>query len=442
MRLVDRIGKRSAGLPISNLDQLAEVLSFNGHRYPLVGSGTMPGSPYLEPDATFVGYVGQVHRRNGIVAAAVTARALLLSQLQFRWRERWGSDKALYGSPALGFFDSFGIPLPRVLMTMEQHASYAGCAYVWNDVVRGRGRLLAPSRVAVVLGWADDVDPTSAEAEATSETVGYIYKGSDPKKRSVFLPAESVAQWAPEPDPLAWWRGESWVTSVVREITTDGQATDHLAKFYDHAATPNMTVAFDASIDFDTVKEYADLIAEQHAGVANAYRTLALGGGADVTVVGRDLQQMAYRDTQGGHESRVALRSRVPAPILGIREGMQGSALNAGNYNSSRRAFSDGWFSPTADGLCAAFEQIVPKPRPTSALTYAPDRITFLQEDRKDEADIAQANAHAMKALVEAGYTADSVRDAIVAGDYSKLVHSGLYTVQLQAPGTGSPPAA
>lgn len=440
MRLADRLrtGKRSLG--IGTLEQLAQSMSYDGHRYPL--STSMSGSPYNEPAGNFEAYVAEAHRRNGVVAAAVTARALLLSQLQFQWRRRWSQDRELFGSGELALLDSFTMPRPQWLMALEQHVSYAGNAYIWHDEARGRLRLLKPDRVGVVLGSHEDVDPQSLLAEMTAEVVGYCYKPETPGADVVMLAADKVAHWAPDPNPCAPWRGESWVTAVAREIALDGQATDHLGKFYANAATPNLAVSFDASLDADTVREYAQLLQEQHAGTTNAYRTMAIGGGADVSVVGSDMRQMGYRDTQGGHENRIAVRSRVPGVILGTRESQQGSSLNSGNYASTRRLFADSWFSPTADGLCAALDPLLTKPAGSPVeLTYDPARVMFLQEDRKDEADIAQANAQAMKALVDAGYTADSVRDAVTAGDFSKLDHSGLFSVQLQEPGAGDAPA-
>lgn len=435
----DREARSAPVPPISTLTDLAQALTYQGHRYPLGMNTSMPGSPYIEPDGSFVGMVQGVHRRHGIVSAAVIARALVLSQLQFQWRRRFGQDRTLFGTEHLSILDTFPSPRPQTLMAMETHASYAGNAYVVER--SGRLKLVSPDAMTVALGSTEDIDPNSAEAHLVLEPVGYIYRPRGENVKPIMLVPEQVAHWAPEPDPICWWRGESWVTSVVREVATDFQMSDHLNQFFVHAATPNLTVAFDKSLTKDQVKEYAELIGARHAGADNAWKTMVLGGGADVQVVGADLSKLTYRDVQGGLETRIALRSRVPATILSIREGMQGSALNSGNYNSARRSWSDGWFSPTADGLCAAIDHLVPRPEGRQLeLTYDPARVMFLQEDRKDEAEIMAANAQAMKALVDAGYTADSVTLAITSGDLSKLVHSGLFSVQLQPAGTTPAP--
>jgi hypothetical protein len=77
-------------------------------------------------------------------------------------------------------------------------------------------------------------------------------------------------------------------------------------------------------------------------------------------------------------------------------------------------------------------------------LWYDPRDIEFLKEDRKDAAEILSTSAQTIKALVDAGYTPDAVVDAVDAGDLSRLTgqHSGLYSVQLQAPGSTEPAPA
>jgi hypothetical protein len=191
------------------------------------------------------------------------------------------------------------------------------------------------------------------------------------------------------------------------------------------------------------IQEFQELFEKAYGGVGNAYRTWFIGGGSDVTVVGSKLGELALREVQGGFESRFAIRSRVPATVLGIREGMAGSALNAGNYSATRRMWADGWFSPTVQDLCAVLETVCPPPPGAPAeLWYDPSEVLFLQEDQKDAADITAANAQAIRTLTEAGYEPSSVVDAVTTGDLSKLTHTGVYSVQLQAPGANGNPSA
>lgn len=429
-----RFRRRSARL---TLESVAEMAKFNGHTYPLTGLTTLPGSPAVTPAGTFVAYVQGIHERNGVVAAAVSARSMLMSQLRFTWRSE--ADLRTFGNQSLSLLEqpAEGLTRSRMLTVAEQHVSYAGNAYFWREPESGELHLLNPDKVSVILG--SDAPASDPQAAADAHVIGYSYnpgRGADP----VFLPLMDVAQWAPEPDPVCWWRGSSWVTSVVREIVADGQATDHLQKFFANSATPQMVFTLDKGLQPDAVQRFAQLINEQTEGTANAYRSLFLGGGADVTVVGSQLAQLDMKGVQGGIESRVAARSRVPATVLGIREGMAGSALNAGNYSAARRMWADGWFSPVADTLAETLEHLLPLPGPGVRLAPDTTRVLFLQEDRKDEADIQQAKSQAIRNLVDAGYTPDSVADAVHTNDFRKLAHSGLYSVQLQEAGTTAAP--
>jgi hypothetical protein len=79
---------------------------------------------------------------------------------------------------------------------------------------------------------------------------------------------------------------------------------------------------------------------------------------------------------------------------------------------------------------------------PASAELWYDDRdIPFLQEDLKDEADIQSTQAGAIRQLVDAGFDADSVVNAVTAGDLTRLKHSGLFSVQLQKPGEQQAPS-
>jgi hypothetical protein len=172
-----------------------------------------------------------------------------------------------------------------------------------------------------------------------------------------------------------------------------------------------------------------------HAGVRNAYKTLALGGGATPHVVGKDLQQLDFKVTQGAGETRIAAASGVHPVVAALSEGMAGSSLNAGNFRAACRLVADRTLRPLWGGMFAALETIVPAPDSRSELWYDEREISFLQEDRKDAADIALLKAQTIAAYVREGFTADSAVAAVEGEDPGLLVHSGLLSVQLQPPG-------
>jgi hypothetical protein len=104
--------------------------------------------------------------------------------------------------------------------------------------------------------------------------------------------------------------------------------------------------------------------------------------------------------------------------------------------------WSDAWFMPTAQNLCASMERILALPVGTPAeLSFDASQIMFLQEDRKDEADIRATQASSMRQLVEAGFEPSTVTKFIATGDTTVLQHTGVFSVQLQAPTEGQPDA-
>jgi hypothetical protein len=174
-----------------------------------------------------------------------------------------------------------------------------------------------------------------------------------------------------------------------------------------------------------------------HKGWRNAYKTLYLGGGADVTVAGRDLQQLDFSNTQGKGETRIAAASGIHPVLIPLSEGLSGSSLNAGNYAAARRSTADTTFRPLWRNVCGSLAAIVPPPNSGAELWYDEVGIAFLREDAADRANVQFVKAQTIRQLVEAGFEADSVVAAVEAEDDSLLRHTGLSSVQLIRPGEG-----
>jgi hypothetical protein len=119
---------------------------------------------------------------------------------------------------------------------------------------------------------------------------------------------------------------------------------------------------------------------------------------------------------------------------------MQGSSLNAGNYQASRRRFADITMRYLWQEASAAFSTAVAVPA-GAELWYDADGIPFLQEDAKDAAEITQIQASTIANLVKEGFTAESATAAVVAQDPTLLKHTGLLSVQLQPPGVTLAPS-
>jgi len=217
--------------------------------------------------------------------------------------------------------------------------------------------------------------------------------------------------------------------------------TDHRTAFFANGATPNMVVSLDPAISKQAFDDWIKAFEDKYTGLRNAYKTLYMGAGAKVQVVGTDLKQIDFKVVQGGGESRIAAAAGVPPVIVGLSEGLEAATYS--NYASARRRFADGTMRPLWRNIAGSLARIINVP--SSAELWFDDRdIQFLAEDQKDKAQIQSVNAQAIRTLVDAGFEADTVVDAITAGDLSRLTHSGLYSVQLQPPmpeGPAPPPA-
>jgi len=275
------------------------------------------------PDG-YVGVVQQMYRDNGVIFACMSARALMFSEARFQFRQlRQGRPGQLFGTPDLQLLET---PWPNgttgdLLTRALQDVDLAGNFYVWKQNST-QLRVMRPDWVSIMLGSQMDVDDPKAALDA--EVVGYLYHpgGIRSQHDPVALGIDEVAHWAPNPDPLARFRGMSWLTPVIREVMADSAASEHKLKFFENGATPNVMVSMDKDVTGDAFDRYVSRFREQHEGLDNAYKTLFLGGGADITVVGSNLRQIDFKTTQGAGETRIAAAAGIPPVIVGLSEGL------------------------------------------------------------------------------------------------------------------------
>lgn len=440
MRRIDRLRAPSAPMPERlGFQEWVDYFKLAGGQTIGVPGPTVPTTWGKDPTesmgSSFTSYVSAGYQANGVVFAVILARLLLFTEARFLWQRLENSRPGdLFGTADLAILER---PWPNgttgdLLARMEQDASLAGNFY---GVRRGdRLRRLRPDRVQIVLG-----SPTSDVHDIDLEPVGYAYwpKGIGQDRPTVLMP-EEVVHYAPIPDPGAQFRGMSWLTPVVEEVRADSAATRHKGKFFDNAATPNLAVSLDKALTRQQFVEFVEAM-KGHEGAANAYKTLWLGGGADVKVVGADLKQLDFKLTQGAGETRICAAGGVPPIIVGLSEGL--SAATYSNYGMARRKFGDHWARPSWRSAAAALESVLPR-QSQRRLWYDDRDIPFLQEDQADAANILKEQMLTIESAVRAGYTPESATAAVTSGNLALLEHTGLYSVQLQPPGTGAPAPA
>jgi len=291
---------------------------------------------------------------------------------------------------------------------------------------------MRPDWVTIVLGSREEPRAEIGAGDLDVEPVGYIYEpggkagGGDP----IVLMAEDVAHFAPCPDPLASFRGRSWLQPIIRDIMGDQAATEHKLKYLEKGASPNAVIKAPESADPEGFERFKELFEESRGG--NPYGPLFLGGGADYQVIGSDMRKIDFKAIQALGENRICVAAGVPSIIAGVSEGLAASSFN--NVGQAKRLLSDANISYMWRRACESLAPLIEVP-PGAKLWYNDRDIPFLQEDRKDEAEILQAQAATANILVEAGYKPESITAAIIANDMSLLEHSGLVSIQLQAPG-------
>lgn len=409
----------------------------NTYAFPFGYTQTLAGNKEKPTPGDYTTFIDATYRANAVVFALMMVRMLHFTEARFQFQQiRNGRPGNYFGTPALQPLEQ---PWPNgttrdLLARMIQDVDLAGNAYI---VTQPSGRLarLRPDWVTILLGSRTRRD-TWLPGDPDTEVVGYIYKPAGPAgtEDEIVFPVEQVAHWAPYPDPFAHYRGMSWVTPVIREVMADQAMTLHKQQFLDQGATVNMVVKYDTD-NLELFEKYKELFRESHQGLTNAYKTLFIARGADVTPVGTNFQQMDFKQVQSGGETRMAAAAGVPAILAGFSEGLSGASLNAGNYSTARRRFSDGTIIPLWGGVADALASVVKVPD-SSKLSVDPRDVAFMKDDEKDAAEIRQADAATINQLVMAGFNPDDIIDAVTADDFSRLSgsHSGLTSVQLVPP--------
>ena len=358
-----------------------------------------------------------------VVFSVVLARMKVFSEVRFEYR-RYG-DSELWSGPGLRILER---PWPggttsELLSHMELDASLSGNAFV----VRANQVGGSPDQLQIL-------DPEKVEVVTDGkQKIGYRYHPDGLNQGNVIaVLLEDMAHWAPIPHLQQNWIGAAWVEAVLPEIRNDIRMTGHQSKFFTNAATPNLFVQIQGTMNPDSKDQLQQTLQRRYSGWENAYKTLVMDQGADMKVVGSDFQQMDFVNVQKSNEGRISSAGGVPPIIVSFKAGLDAATYS--NYGLAMRAFADHQVRPSWNSVTGALQNIV-RPPNGSELWYNDRNVAALRQDAKDAADIKKTDALTLEALIRAGYTPDSAVDAVVTGDITRLEHTGLTSVQLLPPG-------
>ena len=433
MRLIDRLARRYGNTFWEGQASPASVLT------------TTYGSSDAEAILPqLAGYTRSAYRDNGIVFGAILARLSLFSEATFAFQDR--SDGHLFGanesdgrrSTALRKLEN---PWPNgttgeLLARMIQDADLAGNAYVWDagpQLVR-----LRPDQVTIV-----SKETSTGDGRSYREVIGYWWDPSPtgagkPSEQAQYYDVDEIAHWSPIPDPEASFKGMSWMTPIIREITADSALTSYKLKYLEHAATPNLLIKYKQKLLPETVDALRERMQARYGGVDNAFKTLILDQGADHSVVGNSLEQMNFTTVQAAGENRILIASGVPGIVVGSKEGLMAATYS--NYAQAMRRFSDITMRPLWRSACACLSSLVAVPS-NGRLWFDVSAIAALRQGEKEQADTTLVKAEAVAQLVRFGYEPESVIQAVESGDFTLLKHSGLaLDVTTEVPKAAPPP--
>lgn len=354
-----------------------------------------------------------------------------LDLIGVRGREKWIPEPYMLASV------SDRVALLQGLMDSDGHVGKQG-----TDVRFSTSSPVLASQVADLVGSLGGSSKTSVRDNDREHPLFDVRLKRLPEWITPFRLSRKVARYAPA-SRVGRRRMIVSAELVRREqaqcIRVDVE--DHLYVTDDYVVThntPNLHVSYPDKMKEEHFRKVVELMDEQHKGAANAYKTLYTDSGADVTVLGQNMQQMDFKSVQGAGETRLAAAAGVPAVIVGLSEGMQGSSLNTGNYTAAKRNFADKTMRPLWRNAAGSLEVLFTPPA-GSRLWYDDRDVAFLRDDSQDRANIQQTNSISIRNYTDAGFTPESAVAAVLAEDESLLVHSGLYSVQLQAAGAEAP---
>lgn len=359
---------------------------------------------------------------NAVVFGAILARLSLFSEATFTFRSL--VDGELSGAYEVDGRRNTALrklenPWPNgttgeLLSRMIQDVDLSGNAYIWDagdQLVR-----LRPDWVTIVSEIVQD--PLGRDYR---RVVGYWY---DPPVtdtqagRSMLLDVAEVAHWSPVPDPYANFRGMSWLTPVLREVSGDNAMTAYKIQYLTNAASPNLLIRYTQKLGPGVVQKIRDRITDTHSGVDNAFRTLVLDEGADVTVIGNTFEQMNFSTVQAAGENRIIIASGVPGIVIGSKEGLMAATYS--NYEQAMRRFADITMRPLWRSACACLSKLVTVPT-GQRLWFDTDEIAALRQGEKERADTILVQAQAASALVGAGFKPESVVAALDTGCFGAI---------------------
>ena len=415
-RLVDRLLRRTDVPAYSELD-------YTGAQY--IASGDLGGRGKETTPAGFVRQVRQTYRQAGPVFACIDAQMWLAAEVLFKYQSM--IDGKLTGNTDLKILEH---PWPTgttgdLVSRMIQDAATAGQSYIRRaDPEDGGDSQLVRMRPEAVTIVSEEVRDSGGRT--FRRKVGYIedLAGLGAPEDPQFFSTDEVAHFAPIPDPDAMWRGMSWLTAIMKEVSADTALTEYRFSHLKRGAMPGLVLKYSRRLSEPMVERMKRRIAALYEGPENAGGTLVLDEGADAAALGSTLQQLQVDVVAAVGERRLCSAAGVPLEIVGLKDGP---------YETAIRRMADLWARPHWRMMCGCLEHLIPTANDSAGLRlwYDVSGIAALREGELARGQTTLVKAQAVASFVLAGFTRESAIAAAESGDIGQLVPSP----QAPAPG-------
>lgn len=285
----------------------------------------------------------------------------------------------------------------ELVETLQQHIDLTGEG--WLVIARNQR---SPIPLELWPVRPDRIQPVPHPVDFIS---GYVYTAPDGQE--IPLRVEDVIQIR-MPNPLDPYRGMGPVQSVLTEIDASKYSAEWNRNFFLNSAEPGGIIEVPNGLSDTEFDELRERWNEQHKGVANAHRVAILEHGTwkDRKYTQRDMQFVELRSV-----SRDVIREAFGAPAFILGEV---GDVNRATAEASKVLFAEQLTVPRLERFKAALNNdLLP--------LYGPDAARMLEFDYRDpvppDAEARNAElktkAEAAKALIEAGFYAPEVREAL-----------------------------
>lgn len=331
---------------------------------------------------------GWVYRNNDVIAKEVGAMDLELYSIKIV-----GGDfeyTKIDTHPLLDALDRFNDTTTKQdgMYLTQSHKKLTGDAFWlldWQGNELANIYLLQPDKVELDLGTPND---------KTDDIVkGYKYRDViDGKEVEAYYKPDQIIHFK-SPNPNNPFRGLGAVEAAAETIDTDNLAQETMKKFYLNGAIINFILSTEGKITDAQLKRLRAELKANYSGVANAYKTMILGGGLEPKSISQTNREQEFLAQLEWYRDKIMVIFGNTKASLGIVDD-----VNRATHESAMVSWRKNSVKPEMQAIVNTLNEfLVPRYGNNLVLTFSDpvgeDRTALLEEAKVlKEHDIADNN--------------------------------------------------